>query len=1422
MTTRALKRYSCVCSARANRNWRNSSPIVSSLIFATFIVLSGAFLGGCAGVTSAKGSGSAAATTSDTTTSDTSGTLSVSPAAVTFGNVAVGSISNQSLSVTNSGTVALIISQVTVTGAGFSMGGASLPLTLSPGNSFTFTASFDPTTAGNVSGSFSIVSPQLSSPLAMSMSGTGLAVAPAITSQPLNQSVLVGQTATFSVTASGTAPLSYQWTQNGTAIGGATSSSYTTPAETTSANGAKFTVVISNTAGSVISSAATLAVTAAPVAPSIASQPANQTTFAGQTATFSVIASGTAPLSYQWQKNGAAIGGAVSSSYTTPAEITSDNGAQFTVVISNAAGTIISNAATLTVNPDPVAPSITAQPASQTINAGQTATFSVAATGTAPLSYQWQKNSAAIGGATSSSYTTPAETASDNGAQFSVVVSNSAGTVTSNAAILTVNSPPAVTAQPVNQTVAVGQTATFSVTATGTAPLSYQWRKNGANISGATASAYTTPATASTDNGAQFSVVISNAEGSVTSNTASLTVNVPPSITTQPSSATITAGQTATFSVTAAGTAPLTYQWSQNGTAISGATSSSYTTPAETTSANGAKFTVVISNAAGSVTSSAATLTVNAAPVAPSITTQPSSVTITAGQTATFSVTATGTAPLSYQWTQNGTAISGATSSSYTTPTETTSASGTQFAVVISNSVGNVTSSAATLTVNAAPVAPSITTQPSSVTITAGQTATFSVTAAGTAPLTYQWSQNGTAISGATASSYTTPAETTSASGTQFTVTVTNSVGNVTSSAATLTVNPAPVAPSITTQPSSVTITAGQTATFSVTATGTAPLTYQWKKNGTAISGATATSYTTPAETTADNGAQFTVAVSNSTGTVTSNAATLTVNAAPVAPSITTQPSSVTITAGQTATFSVTATGTAPLTYQWTQNGTAISGATSSSYTTPTETTSASGTQFAVVISNSVGNVTSSVATLTVNPAPVAPSITTQPSSVTITAGQTATFSVIATGTAPLTYQWSQNGTAISGATSASYTTPTETTSANGTQFTVVVSNSAGSATSNAATLTVNAAPVTPSITTQPSSATITAGQTATFSVIATGTAPITYQWSQNGTAISGATSASYTTPAETTSASGTQFTVTVSNSAGNVTSSAATLTVNPAPVAPSITTQPSSVTITAGQTATFSVIATGTAPLSYQWSQNGTAIGGATSASYTTPAETTSANDTQFTVTVSNSAGNVTSSAATLTVNAPPPGALTPSTTSLNFSNVTVGSNSSLGVTLTNSGSTNITVSNVTISGAGLTASGVSNGQIITPAQVVTLNVTFAPSATGGVTGSVTVTSNASNSPVSISLSGTGVPAHSATLNWTASTSTVIGYDVYRGTVSGGPYTLLTPSPITGTQYVDSSVTAGQTYYYVVTAVASGNVQSAYSNQVSGTIPTP
>ena len=350
---------------------------------------------------------------------------------------------------------------------------------------------------------------------------------PSIATQPTNQTVTIGQTATFMVVAAGTAPLSYQWQENGTAISGATSASYTTAATSSSDNGAKFQVVVSNSAGSVTSNAVTLMVNAAAAAPSITTQPVNQTVTVGQTATFTVVATGTAPLSYQWQKNGTAISGATSASYTTAATTSSDNGAQFVVVVSNTAGSVTSNAATLTVNAGAVAPLITTHPANQTVTVGQMATFTVVATGTAPLSYQWQKNTTAISGATSASYTTPATTSADNSAKFVVVVSNTAGSVTSNAATLTVNSAataPSITTQPASQTVTVGQTATFTVVATGTAPLSYAWRKNGTAISGATAASYTTPATTSSDNSAQFTVTVSNVAGNVTSNPATLTV----------------------------------------------------------------------------------------------------------------------------------------------------------------------------------------------------------------------------------------------------------------------------------------------------------------------------------------------------------------------------------------------------------------------------------------------------------------------------------------------------------------------------------------------------------------------------------------------------------------------------------------------------------------------------------------------------------------------------------------------------------------------------------------------------------------------------------------------------------------------------------------------------------------------------------
>jgi phosphatidylinositol-3-phosphatase len=175
------------------------------------------------------------------------------------------------------------------------------------------------------------------------------------------------------------------------------------------------------------------------VAPRITSQPANIAVAVGHSASFSVTAVGTAPLSYEWEKGGTAISGATASSYSTGVTTISDNGEVFSVTVSNTAGAITSQSAKLTVNVVPVAPSITIQPANVAVSAGQSTSFSVVAVGTAPRSYQWLRNGAIISGATASSYSTGAITASDNGQAFAVTVSNSAGAVTSNTAVLTVN-----------------------------------------------------------------------------------------------------------------------------------------------------------------------------------------------------------------------------------------------------------------------------------------------------------------------------------------------------------------------------------------------------------------------------------------------------------------------------------------------------------------------------------------------------------------------------------------------------------------------------------------------------------------------------------------------------------------------------------------------------------------------------------------------------------------------------------------------------------------------------------------------------------------------------------------------------------------------------------------------------------------------
>jgi hypothetical protein len=522
------------------------------------------------------------------------------------------------------------------------------------------------------------------------------------------------------------------------------------------------------------------------------------------------------------------------------------------------------------------------------------------------------RNGTVTNGPTISGATTNVLTISNaqttNSGNYTVIVTNIAGSVTSsNAVLLVTNIPPAITVQPTSQTNGVGTTVTLAVTATGTAPLRYQWWdgtdlvKNGGQISGATSNVLTISNVQLTNSG-NYAVIVTNFGGSITSSVAALTVQSTPVIVLQPTNQAIAVGSNATFVVTAIGTVPLKYQWwdgtnlVKNGTVTNGPTISGATTNVLTISnaqtTNSGNYTVIVTNSAGSVTSSNAVLTVTNIP--PAITVQPTNQTVVVGANVKIAVTATGTAPLRYQWwdgtnlvkngtVTNGPTISGAATRVLSINNAQTNNSGA-YTVIVTNFGGSVTSSVAVLTVASSPV---ITMQPTNQAMAVGATATFAVTAVGIPPLRYQWQVNGTnlvnggGISNATTRVLTISNVQTNNSATNYTVTVTNSAGSVTSSNAVLTVTNIP--PAITVQPASQTGGVGSNVIFAVTATGTPPLSYQWQVNetnilvdGGQINGAISNVLTISNVQLTNNG-NYTVTVTNLAGSVTSSNAVLTV-----------------------------------------------------------------------------------------------------------------------------------------------------------------------------------------------------------------------------------------------------------------------------------------------------------------------------------------------------------------------------------------------------------------------------------------------------------------------------------------------------------------------------------------------------------------
>ncbi len=446
---------------------------------------------------------------------------------------------------------------------------------------------------------------------------TGLVTAPSIITQPANANATPGGTATFTVVASGApAPTSFQWQRqavgaadftnltNDTTYGGATTATLTITGVTTAMQGDQFRVVVANQVSpDAVSSAVSLNTVAQ--APAITSAAAASFS-TGTAGSFTVVATGSPAPTFSatglptWATLNA-TSGVISG---TPTDAT---GSPFTVVVTASNGLTATQNLVLTVLTAPV---ITTQPVAASATQGASATLSVTAVGGAPLSYQWSRNGVAISGATASSLTL-ANVQPSTAGDYKVVVTNSSGSVTSSAAALTVISNPAFASQPRSQMVTAGSAINLSVSATGGTTFTYQWRKNGVNIAGATGATYTIASAVAGDAG-NYDVIVTNSAGAALSAMALVTVSsgsAAPAVTAAPASRTALAGSSVTLSASASGAPAPTFQWRKNGANIAGATSATYTI-ASVAAGDAANYDVVVTNSQGSATSSAGSLRV--------------------------------------------------------------------------------------------------------------------------------------------------------------------------------------------------------------------------------------------------------------------------------------------------------------------------------------------------------------------------------------------------------------------------------------------------------------------------------------------------------------------------------------------------------------------------------------------------------------------------------------------------------------------------------------------------------------------------------------------------------------------------------------------------------------------------------------------
>jgi uncharacterized delta-60 repeat protein len=1089
----------------------------------------------------------------------------------------------------------------------------------------------------------------------------------AITNQPQSQTNSSGTTASFMVTATGTPYPAYQWRKGGTNLsdGGnvAGSGSPTlTITNVQTGDAGNYDVLVTNNFGSVTSAVAALTVVAPP---GITAQPQSQTNVSGTLAQFSVGASGTAPLAYRWRKGGGSLSdvGNLGGSGTATLSITnaqSNDAGNYDVVVTNSYGSTTSAVAVLTVLGPPV---ITIQPGSHTNLAGTITGFGVAAAGVQPLSFHWRKDGLDLS-ADSNLVPTDSQTAStlygyvqaSDAGNYDIVVTNSYGSVTSAVATLTVLVPASIGSQPQSQTNIAGTLTQFGVGASGTAPLSYRWRKGGTNLSdGGTLGGSGTPTLFITNSqpgdAGNYDVVVTNAYAGVTSSVAALTIWVLPTISVQPTPQTVPLYGNPTFSVTAAGTAPLAYQWRKGVLDIPSATASSLVL-SHVQYSDAGLYSVRVTNVAGSVVSSNATLTVT--------TPQPGDLDLSFSGPASMSgsVVCVGIQP-DGKFVVGGsfTNVNGSSRNSIAR----LNSDGSNDATFL-NGLAGANGTIRTLAI-----------QIDGKIVIGGEFTTVNGVARGRiARLNTDGTldtgfQNG--LAGANDAVYSLALQSDGkvviggpfiqVNGTgRSCVARLNTNGSLDTGFLNGLAGADNTLISLALQSNGQVVIGGAFANVNgvarggiarLNADGSLDTSFQ---NGSA--GANGYVYSTAIQkdgkvliggdfTTVNGSTRTRLTRLNSNGGLDTGFGTST-GANGIVWTIA-QLADATVLAGGDFT-SVNGTtrnrfarldtsGGVDSTFQ---NG--MSGANNTVYA------QAQQTDGQIVIGGAFTNVNGFAVQKFARlweQAAASPMITLQPQSQTNTAGSTANFIVGAAGTVPLTYQWRKGGQNLndggnlSGASSSSLVISNLNTDAGG--YDVVVTNVYGSITSSVATLTVV---FPPTIDTQPQSQTNFTWTQVLFTVGASGPGPLGYAWRKNGLLLSDTTYVSGSASA-TLSVTNLQFgdagnyDVIVTNTFGSVTSAVAVLTVIGPPI---IGTSPQSRTNLAGTAAGFAVVASGTPPLSYRWRKEGLdlPVGSGLIASGSTLFGPVQAGDAgNYDVVVTNNYGSVTSAVAALTVVSPP-----------------------------------------------------------------------------------------------------------------------------------------------------------------------------------------